>query len=91
MHAQQPNTAKSCSKARFYAVARGHEPGLYPYDEDTGDLRARKAWEGFSNPVVKSFRTRQEALDFLVEKGVQMGEGIDKGLADPSETVKCDI
>ena len=45
---------------KYYAVAVGHEVGIY-----ITDARARKAYEGYSGPVHKSFKKFEDAVNFI--------------------------
>ncbi|KAK4653994.1 hypothetical protein QC762_400220 [Podospora pseudocomata] len=45
---------------RFYAVARGHKPGVYT-DWDSAQMQTT----GFTRPVFRKFDTRAEAEDYL--------------------------
>lgn len=58
--------------AKFYAVKKGKQPGIYQtWDE------CKQQVHGFSGAVYKSFSSLQEAQDFLVEKkDVIFHEGI---------------
>ena len=49
-------------KAKYYAVAVGHRVGIY-HD----DSKARKAYEGYSNPKHKSFKNLSDAEKYIAE------------------------
>jgi len=55
----------SRAKTRYYAVARGLKPGVYYSWED-----AEKQVSGYPQARHKSFKTLQEAKDFLEMNGV---------------------
>ena len=50
-------------KPKYYAVRRGHKPGIYTTWEETSAQVT-----GFPGAVYKGFATRQEALDFVAGK-----------------------
>ena len=52
--------AKKANREKFYAVRRGHKPGIY--------LTWEQCWaqvEGYSKAVYKSFPTAKSAEDYL--------------------------
>ena len=52
-------------KKTYYAVARGHKPGIY--DRWFGENGAKAHIEGFSNAMFKKFSTLQDAVLWLKE------------------------
>ena len=53
---------KKTGKTRFYAVALGYAPGIYQSDRS-----ARKAYEGFSCPIHRVFKSKELAVAFMNE------------------------
>eukprot|EP00834_Sanchytrium_tribonematis_P002224 NODE_64_length_26047_cov_1.706837.p9 type:complete len:287 gc:universal NODE_64_length_26047_cov_1.706837:8923-8063(-) len=47
----------------FYAVVRGHNPGLYKHYDDV-----KKQTSGFSNAFIKKFHSQDEAIQYLRQK-----------------------
>jgi ribonuclease HI len=75
VNGKNPAVAKDGSKDdRFYAVASGHEPGIY-----TSWDQASLAIKGCKGPKYKKFGTRAEAVEFIREHG---GEAAQKTVAD---------
>jgi ribonuclease HI len=52
-------------KKTYYAVARGHKPGIY--DQWFGENGAQNNIDGFSNAVFKKFSTLEDATSWLKE------------------------
>lgn len=50
---------------KYYAVKRGHKPGIYDNWTD-----CQNATKGFSNPDFKSFNTKEEAEAYLIDKDI---------------------
>ncbi|KAF6265041.1 Caulimovirus viroplasmin-domain-containing protein [Scenedesmus sp. NREL 46B-D3] len=71
-HAQPADggSAAAAAGGKFYAVASGRQIGIFDNWPQT-----KAAVEGFTNPVYKSFRMRQEAADFLAQYSSSSGGG----------------
>jgi ribonuclease HI len=52
-------------KKKYYAVAKGHKPGIY--DQWFGENGAKANIDGFSNAVFKKFSTLEDATSYLKE------------------------
>lgn len=52
-------------KNKYYAVAKGHKPGIY--DQWFGEKGAKANIDGFSNAVFKKFSTLEDARSWLKE------------------------
>jgi len=52
-------------KKKYYAVAKGHKPGIY--DQWFGENGAKVHIDGFSNAVFKKFSTLEDAIFWLKE------------------------
>ena len=62
----------STRKKNFYAVARGHKPGLYETWAGPGGAQEQVA--GFNGAVYKGFYALEDALEWLEDHGVRVPE-----------------
>jgi ribonuclease HI len=71
----------------FYAIARGHNPGIY-----TSWIEAKKQINNFKNPKFKKFDLKEDAQNFIndhpVMKQTSLLNFIDN-IEDPTENDKC--
>ncbi|KAI1842747.1 hypothetical protein JX265_005073 [Neoarthrinium moseri] len=60
----KPNPADPKKPQKFYAVAIGTKPGIY-----TDWTEAQKAYQGTKGPKYQSFKTREDAIEFMRAHG----------------------
>lgn len=56
----QKNNKNNKSNKKYYAIKKGHNPGIYPTWEE-----AKKQIDGYSGPIFKKFTTIEDAQNFM--------------------------